>query len=318
VTPARFASRGRPSREPLSRHLRVGYRRCARLTWRHGTTYYWGAVLLPRAQRRDVYAVYALCRLADDIVDGPNADGSPESLDRFGAEFLDALRRDDHGGPVLAAVAHTVRTRGIDLECFERFFAAMRLDLTQTTWPSWATLRDGYMEGSAAVIGEMMLPVLEPTSPAAYAPARALGLAFQLTNFIRDVAEDLDRGRVYLPADDLARHGADPHLRRVTPQWRSFLAEQVERNRGLYRDAEPGLAVLPPASARCVGTALVLYEQILDRIVAADFDVFTERIRLPTRRKLLTAVRSGLRRRPVVGPPAGRSMRHAPGPEVVR
>jgi phytoene synthase len=154
------------------------------------------------------------------------------------------------------------------------------------------------MEGSAAVIGEMMLPVLEPYSPAARQPARALGNAFQLTNFLRDVGEDLDRGRVYLPQDDLARHGADPWLRRVTPEWRTFMAEQVARNRELYAAAVPGLALLPPASRRCVTTALILYSRILDRIEAADYDVFNGRHRVPGSEKLGVALRTVL-----LGPP---------------
>jgi len=288
--------------------IQLGYRRCAALTRRHGTTYFWGAALLPPQQRRDVYAVYALCRLADDIVDEPadvdlsgipgvaDLDHPAERLAGFAAAFRHGLDRGKVDDPVLAAVVDTVRRREIDPECFDRFFQAMAMDLSVTSWPSWAALRDGYMEGSAAVIGEMMLPVLEPYTPDARMPARALGQAFQLTNFIRDVAEDLDRGRVYLPADDLARHGADPSLRQVSPQWRSFLAEQIERNRGLYREAEPGLAMLPPASARCVGTALVLYEQILDRIEQADYDVFTGRVRVPTWRKAVTAADSIARR----------------------
>ena len=281
--------------------LDAGYRRCAQLTRRYGTTYYWGALLLPRRQRRDVYAVYALCRLADDIVDEPGVTGPglpppgepAERLAAFRAGFFEALA---HGSdePVMAAVVDSVRRRGTASECFERFFDAMALDLTRTTWASWPELRDGYMEGSAAVIGELMLPVLEPYSPDAQGPARALGLAFQLTNFLRDVGEDLDRGRVYLPADDLARHGADPWLRRVTPAWRAFMAEQVARNRGLYADAAAGLPLLPPASRRCVAAALVLYSRILDRIEAADYDVFGERIRVPGREKLALAARIGL------------------------
>jgi 15-cis-phytoene synthase len=198
-------------------------------------------------------------------------------------------------------VVDTVTRRQIDPECFDRFFAAMALDLTVTAWPTWPDLRDGYMEGSAAVIGEMMLPVLEPLTDEATAPARSLGLAFQLTNFLRDVGEDLDRGRVYLPADDLARHGADVWSRQVTPAWRSFLAEQIARNRELYRLAAPGIAMLPPASARCVATAHTLYARILDRIEAADYDVFSGRVRVPTWRKALTAggivVADGARRR---------------------
>jgi phytoene synthase len=289
--------------------FRAGVAACASLTKAYGTTYYWGAQLLKPSQRQDVYAVYALCRLADDIVDEPDrpspyvpVGGPPaQRLAAFRQQFEDVvLGAVPTSDPVLTVVADTVRRRGIAADCFERFFDAMALDLTTTFWPSWPALRDGYMEGSAAVIGEMMLPVLEPTSPAARQPARALGLAFQLTNFIRDVGEDLDRGRVYLPADELDRHRADPWLRRVTPQWRTFLAEQIARNRRLYRCAEEGLPYLPPPSRRCVWTALVLYEQILDRIERAGGDVFTRRIRVPTPIKIATAAVSFTPRRTAV------------------
>jgi 15-cis-phytoene synthase len=287
--------------------LEAGYARCAELTRAYGTTYYWGALLLPKPQRRDVYAVYALCRLADDIVDEPDkvhdvsvptSGTESERLAAFRTMFFEALRQGTSDQPVMAAVVSSIKRRGTDPDCFERFFDAMALDLTRTTWAAWDELRDGYMEGSAAVIGEMMLPVLEPYSSAAKAPARALGNAFQLTNFLRDVGEDLDRGRVYLPQDDLARHGADPWLRRVTPEWRAFMAEQIARNRALYADALPGLEQLPPASRRCVATALVLYSRILDRIEAADYDVFTSRQRVPGWQKLAVAVRTA-----IAGPP---------------
>lgn len=112
------------------------------------------------------------------------------------------MRGQDATDPVLAAAANTVDVTGIPLACFDRFFAAMTLDLTQTTWDSWEHLRDEYMEGSAAVIGEMMLPVLRPLTPQALHLYGNLGLAFQLTNFLRDVGEDLDRGRLYLPVDE--------------------------------------------------------------------------------------------------------------------
>lgn len=284
----------------MSGLLGAGYRRCAELTRRHGTTYYWGALLLPAEQRRDVYAVYALCRLADDIVDEPETadlsvprDGTPaQRLATFRKWFFDALAAGSSDEPVMAAIIDSIRRRGTDPECFERFFDAMASDLVQDAWPTWEALSNGYMEGSAAIIGEMMLPVLEPLSPEARDPARALGKAFQLTNFLRDVDEDLDRGRVYIPQEDLAHFDADPWLRRVTPQWRALMVHQVERNRALYDDARPGLAMLPPASRRCVGTALVLYSRILDRIEAADYDVFSGRIRVPGREKLGVALRA--------------------------
>lgn len=307
------------------RVLRAGYAECGRLTWRYGTTYFWGAALLPRRQRKHVYAVYALCRLADDIVDLPSDSGSAEQqtfvpgtgpggarfatrpatvvngpagedsavakrlsafADRFRAALADGVSDD----PVLAAVATTARACDIDPECFDRFFGAMAMDLTTTSYESWEDLC-GYMEGSAAVIGEMMLPVLEPRTKEAKAPARALGLAFQLTNFLRDVDEDLDRGRVYIPQEDLRRFGVDLRWRHSTPEWRALMAYEIERNRSLYTFADTGIAMLPPRSARCVGAARVLYAQILDRIERADYNVFSSRVRVPTVRKALTAGR---------------------------
>ena len=279
---------------PAARDLAAGYAQCARITRRNGTTYAWGARLLPRQRRRHVHAIYALCRVADDIVDDAGATlgdvtATAAALADFRARVDQALagRPDDD---LLAAVAHTAHTCRIAPSAFDRFFAAMAADLTVTRYETWADLR-GYMDGSAAVIGEMMLPVLGTTTAAAE-PARALGEAFQLTNFLRDVAEDLDRGRVYLPQEDLARHGADPWLRTVTPEWRAMMAEQVARARELYAQGQEGLALLPPASRRCVGTALVLYSRILDRIEAADYDVFSGRLRVPDAEKLAVMLRS--------------------------
>ncbi|MCW2810112.1 MAG: Phytoene synthase [Friedmanniella sp.] len=283
--------------------LAEGYRRCRRLTWDYGTTYFWGAALLPRERRHHVYAVYALCRLADDIVDdqatidGGDLTATRQSLEAFADTFRSALVERHSDDPVIAVVVHTVLTCGIELECFDRFFGAMAMDLTRSRYETWDDLC-GYMEGSAAVIGEMMLPVLQPTSPLAAEPARALGLAFQLTNFLRDIDEDLDRGRAYVPQEDLRRFGVDLAVRRATPEFKRFLAFQIERNRALYAFADTGIALLPPRSARCVGAARVLYAQILDRIEAADYDVFATRARVPTWRKAVTAARIM-----VVGPP---------------
>lgn len=285
--------------EFLSR-LRWGYHECRRLTWRHGTTYYWGAVLLPLRQRRHVHAIYALCRLADDIVDAPAATSGDQvaatraALRSFEEEFQRAVDDPASASQVLAAVGTTVRETGIDLECFDRFFRAMSMDLDTTRYETWEDLL-GYMEGSAAVIGEMMLPVLEPSSPRAVGPARDLGFAFQLTNFLRDVDEDLGRGRVYLPQEDLRRHGVDPSRRQVDDAWRALMRQQIARNRELYRRADEGLAYLPGPSRRCVGTARDLYSKILDLIEANDFDVFHGRLRLPTWRKALTAVQGTVR-----------------------
>jgi 15-cis-phytoene synthase len=304
--------------------LTEGYRRCAKLTWRYGTTYYWCAALLPKQQRRHVYAMYALCRMADDILDLPNGQtsyseseemrpereemrpelvegpkrgasaGSAHILDsarlqEFAESFRNSLASGGSTDPLMAAVVHTVITCGIDPECFDRFFNAKAMDLTATSYETWEDLR-AYMEGSAAAIGEMVLPVLEPLNEAK-APARSLGLAFQLTNFLRDVGKDLDRGRVYLPQDDLRLFDVELERREVNHQWRAFMAYEIERNRALYSFADTGIAALPPRSARCVGTARVLHAQILDQIERDGYDVFSRRARVPTLSKAAIATR---------------------------
>src|SRR4029078_7194086 len=146
--------------------------RCAKTPREHATTSYWGARLLPAASRRHVHAIYTLARLADDIVDLAGPYPGPETalaLDAFERSFWVALATGSSPDPVMAAVATTVRECGIDDECFARFFGAMRSDLTRGTYETWADLL-GYMDGSAAVIGEMMLPVLRPGTDAV-APA---------------------------------------------------------------------------------------------------------------------------------------------------
>ena len=266
------------------------YDECRRIARRHGTTYYWAAALLPRPRRRDVWALYALARLADDIVDDLGERPVAERAAALGAlqrRFFGDLAAGSSDHPVLGAVVHTVQTLGIDPACFHEFFRSMTMDLTITNYATWQDLLV-YMNGSAAAIGEMMLPVLAPTTPAALQPARDLGLAFQLTNFLRDVGEDLDRDRIYVPLEDLERFGCDPTARRVDDRWRLLMRFEIERARQLYCSADRGLMMLPAPSARCVRAARTLYSQILHRIEAADYDVFTSRARVPTWRKLST------------------------------
>jgi phytoene synthase len=273
--------------------LDESYARCRALNKRYGTTYYWSTFALPRVKRHHVWALYAFCRHADDIVDdlGPaSVEVREKALTDLGDRLFDDLAAGQSDDPVLKAVVHTIRAFGHDPECFRRFLHSMAMDLTISEYATWDDLL-GYMDGSAAVIGEMMLPILEPTDPAALGPARDLGLAFQLTNFLRDVAEDLDRGRVYLPQEDLARFGADPARRTVDEAWRALMRFEIDRCRALYASAGDGLALLPPTSARCIQAARTLYSQILDRIEAADFDVFTERATVPTWRKATTTAR---------------------------
>ena len=197
--------------------LDASYARCRELNKAYGTTYYAATFVLPRVKRHHVHALYGFCRYADDIVDdlGPApVDVREKALTDFGERFFADLAGGDSDDPVLKAVVHTVKAFSIDPGCFRRFLRSMTMDLTVASYETFDDLLE-YMDGSAAVIGEMMLPILEPSSPAAVPHARDLGIAFQLTNFLRDVSEDLDRGRVYLPQEDLRRFGANPGERRV-------------------------------------------------------------------------------------------------------
>ena len=276
--------------------LEHSYAHCRRVTSGAGTTYYWSTWLLPSVKRHHVWALYALCRHADDLVDGHGgtAETRAAALDDFEAQLFDDLVRGRSEHPVLRAVVHTTRAFDIDPGCYRRFFASMRMDLIVAHYRTWDDLL-GYMDGSAAVIGELMATILEPPEWAIDG-ARALGLAFQLTNFLRDVAEDLDRGRVYIPAADLERFGADPRRRLADEAWSRLMAFEIERCRVLYRTADVAIEALPPAARRCVRAARVLYSEILDRIEAADGDVFRGRVRVPLRRKLRVVAEAGARR----------------------
>jgi phytoene synthase len=290
MTP-RWARRSRPDGHgPTTVTLDESYELCRQLNRRHGTTYYWSTMLLPRVKRHHVHALYAFCRYADDIVDEPRAatpadPGATEAaLAELGERFFADLDRGRSDDPVLKAVVHTVRAFDIDPECFRRFLRSMSMDLTITSYETWKDLCR-YMDGSAAVIGEMMLPILEPLDPAATPHARDLGDAFQLTNFLRDVGEDLDRGRVYLPQEDLRRYGADPSRREVTPAWIELMRFEIARCRRLYVSADIGIGMLPPQSARCVRGARMLYSRILDVIEEHGYDVFSRRAQVPTWQK---------------------------------
>ncbi len=274
--------------------LEQSYERCRRLNQRYGTTYYWSTKALPRVKRHHVHALYGFCRYADDIVDDLASSACSgvraEALAAFGDRFFSDLDAGDSDDPVLKAVVHTVRAFRIDPDCFRRFLRSMTMDLTVASYETWDDLLV-YMDGSAAVIGEMMLPILEPISPAARSHAQDLGNAFQLTNFLRDVDEDLDRGRVYVPQADLRRFGADPWLRRATPEWVALMSFEIERCRALYRSADIGLALLPRSSLAGIHAARILYAGILDRIEAQGCDVFSRRARVPLWRKAATVSR---------------------------
>ncbi len=250
-----------------------------------------------------MHALYGFARWADDIVDDdPGATALADrrrALTELEAVMLDALRTGDAEHPVITALADTVRRYRLDHALFTDFMASMRMDLTVTDYPAYDDLAR-YMHGSAAVIGLQVLPVLGTVSSREEAEpaAAALGVAFQLTNFLRDVGEDLDRGRVYIPGDILAAHGADHRLltwcrRRGTtdPRVRAALRETAALTRRVYRQAATGIPLLAPVSRPCVHTALALYQRILDEIEAAEYPVLHRRVTVPRARRAREAAR---------------------------
>ncbi|MET9440682.1 phytoene/squalene synthase family protein [Streptomyces sp. NPDC006610] len=303
--------------------LRAAYTRCRELNARHGRTYFLATRLLTPDRRPAVHALYGFARWADDIVDSLDSAAGPaeraRALDRLDDDLARGLAGGAGATPVVRAVCDTVRRYAVDPRHLADFLASMRSDLTVTSYADHAALR-AYMHGSAAVIGLQMLPVLGTVTPRAEAEPHAaeLGVAFQLTNFLRDVGEDLDRGRVYLPQDllgahgvhhDLLRHCRDTGRRdhRVTAALKDF----ASLTRAAYRRAVPGIDMLDPVSRPCIRTACVLYGGILDAVAADGYAVLHRRAVVPRRRRALVAADGLLRvaaaraaaRRVPAGPP---------------
>jgi phytoene synthase len=279
--------------------LREAYRRCRDINASHGRTFFLATRLLAPDQRPPVHALYGFARYADDILDDfdPDLDVNvrAQHLQRLSDKFFNGGEHQED--PILAAVSHTMHRYGIEKDLFDDFLASMRMDLSVTDYADRDALNH-YMRGSAEAIGLQLLPILGTvgSTDEAVQYAAALGRAFQLTNFLRDVDEDLIRDRVYLPADELAAHGVDRELlmwcqgsRHTDMRVRHALRAQMEITRKTYRFAAKGIAMLAPRSRPCVATALTLYSEILDRIEETEFAVFSQRATVGTARRLRVA-----------------------------
>jgi 15-cis-phytoene synthase len=285
--------------------LRAGYARCRAINAHHGRTYYLATLLLPPRKRPFVHALYGFARHVDDLVDDMTTRLSrsqrAERLDEWSADFLADLEWGSTSDPVSRAVIDTVQRWHIPTSYFADFLEAMRMDLDVTAYETFEDLTR-YMWGSAAVIGLQMLPILGRADSGTRwdvleSHAIDLGTAFQLTNFLRDVAEDLRRGRIYLPQESLRRFGVDrDRLARgqVDESIRNLLAWEIERARGLYASAAPGIDLVEASSRDCLRTATTLYAEILDEIERADYDVFSGRVQVGLPRRAAVGI-TGLR-----------------------
>ncbi|MFA7323342.1 MAG: phytoene/squalene synthase family protein [Candidatus Nanopelagicales bacterium] len=275
--------------------LRASYERCRQLNKRYGKTYYLSTLLLPAAKRPFVHALYGLARYADEIVDdlgSPMTDHERRArLEQWASAFFADLDRGSSTDPICQAVVDTAIRWRIARSNFEAFFTSMTMDLTVSEYASYSDLYT-YVYGSAAVIGLQVVPILEPSDPLAYQFAEDLGVAFQLANFIRDVGEDLDRGRIYLPLDELADFGVTPtdlNRRIATPAIKAALAFQIARVRELEERSRIGITMLHPAVQPCIEAARVLYCGIVDEVERLDYDVFERRATVPLSRRLRVA-----------------------------
>ena len=275
--------------------LRASYAECKRLNSLHGKTYYLATLLLPPAKRPFVHALYGFARYADEIVDDLASTLSPQEkadvLRTWSSGVLSDLSAGKSNDAVGAALVDTVTRFNIPHQHFVDFLHSMEMDLTVSTYANYEALSE-YVYGSAAVIGLEMVPILGALSDDAYESAKKLGIAFQLANFIRDVGEDLDRGRIYLPLDELAAHGVDEKMlyaRVLTPEIIQALKFQIARVRQLQAEAAPGIDLLHATSRPCIRAASELYCGIVDEVEAIGYDIFNKRAKTSTARRIRVA-----------------------------
>ena len=262
----------------------------------HSKTFYGSSLLLTPEKRRAVWAVYAFCRTADDIADG----GAP-AAERLAA--IDAWERkliDAYDGvandAVFTAFADAARRFAVPMQPALDLLRGARMDVSVRRYASYGDLRE-YCYLVASTVGLLVMPILGTTTVRAAEYGVALGLAMQMTNILRDVGEDARMGRIYLPLDDLRRFGcteAEIIGAVLDERFVALMRFQIARVRALYREAQPGIAMLAPESRYAVRFALRLYRAILARIEANRYDVFTRRAYVPFRAKMLMALTSAL------------------------
>ena len=279
--------------------LRTSYLECKRLNNLHGKTYFLATKLLPPAKRPFVHALYGFARYADEIVDDLastlSENEKADALKNWGNEVLANIKSGKSNDHIGAALVDTVNRFSIPISYFEAFLHSMTMDLTVTEYHTYEDLYE-YVYGSAAVIGLQMVPILGTISKQsmteANIAAEKLGTAFQLANFIRDIGEDLTRGRVYLPVTELQSHGVTREMleaRIVTPQIKNALKEQIQRVRRLQAEAKVGINLLSAESRACIEAASELYCGIVDEVEKIDYQIFDKRAKTSNWRRLKVA-----------------------------
>jgi phytoene synthase len=254
----------------------AAYATCRRMLRRHDPSYWLAVSRLPKEQRAAVHALYGFVRGADEIVDArPKLEPHERraALDEWEAELERGLAtgRSDH--PVIGALVHTAATCDLPLSGLRSYVSSMRMDCGPLRIQTREEL-DRYMEGSGGSVGRIMASILG--APAEAERLARLGVAFQLTNFLRDVREDYGLDRIYLPADERQRLGigeGDLAAETASPALRSLIAAEVQRARDLFAETTPALVAAIPSARRGIGLARAVYGAVLDRIERNGFDV---------------------------------------------
>jgi phytoene synthase len=279
--------------------MQAAYDHCRRLHRRHDPTYYWATRRLPPDVRLGVHALYAFVREADEIVDGPGRAPDPAvrraELDRYEERLRAALAGEPARDPAIVALVDSGQRHSLPLEGLGSYFDSMRIDCDPVRMATWEDL-EGYMQGSAGAVGRILAVLLGAPAERHESFVR-LALAFQLTNFIRDVREDWDLDRVYLPAEDLDRFGVSLEQiarREPTTGFRRLLEMEVGRARQLFREGAAAGVGVAPRVRRGMSMARSVYLGVLDRTERLDFDVLSRRASLPPW-ELAGAVAQGLR-----------------------
>ncbi len=261
------------------------YAHCEAVTAHYSRSFYLASKFLPADKRHAIRALYAFCRVTDDIVDCHGCDAANE-LTHWRQQSL-ALNPPQTDRVAVAWADARTRYR-IPVRYAEQLIGGVARDLTQQRYQTFDDLA-AYAYGVASTVGLMSMHIIGFSSPEAIPYAIKLGVALQLTNILRDVAEDWHAGRVYLPADELAAFHlgeADLAAGCVDERWRNFMRFQIDRNRRLYAEAWPGIALLNKDGRFAVAAAATLYRAMLDDIEAHDYDVFTRRAHVSGPRKL--------------------------------
>ncbi len=270
---------------------------CRRIHKKFGTTYYYSTLRFPKRIQWKVHAIYAFVRVPDEWVDNPGEMDCSQRLSLL-KDWRDQLIRGIEGKCpehfAMRAFCDAAAESRIPLNEALLFLDAMEMDVSKSRYQTYEEL-ERYMRGSASAIGVMMCYAMcARTDFDTISRAKALGEAMQLTNFLRDISEDLDRGRIYLPLEDMKRFGvteSDLRSKVVTPQFKDLMKFEIERARKLYLDSDYGIYKLPPKMRKAVLLSRLLYSQILDRIEAQDYDVFRQRARTNSLHKARCAMR---------------------------